>query len=384
MMNVTIRKASKAFLLMAATCLTAPLWAASIPGGYSSVVVFGDSLSDTGRGNDLVEGLTGGAVSFPDDPYYEGRFSNGPNYVDNLQSMWGLTPGETLHNFAFGGASVTEQGDLIADLGQQSWEYTNSDVSDASTALGVMNIGSNDMIAAAYASGGNAFSGAVGTAGDETDIAQVIAARSEARIAGRQAANAVMLNIAYLGQTGLSSFLLFNLADVGDAPRFADPNAVGTNPLTGESTGKYASLATEAFNRRLARNADLLRLLGFEIYEVDVAARAEEISADPSIAGLTDGSSSCSVFQGNSPLGLPMYDFSDSTCDETDPDSISVAFWDDVHPTAALHLDYAELADQALGALGPSLIAAPTPVPLPAPLLLLAGGLVALAGLRRV
>jgi len=45
-----------------------------LAGPFSSLFVFGDSLSDTGN----VSILTGGAFPDPSQPYFNGRFSDGP------------------------------------------------------------------------------------------------------------------------------------------------------------------------------------------------------------------------------------------------------------------------------------------------------------------
>jgi phospholipase/lecithinase/hemolysin len=81
-------------------------WAAS----FSQIYVFGDSLSDPG--NDF--NLSGS----PPPPYFNGRFSNGPNWIDYLSQDLGLNPtpytklgvGGVIPtqgiNFAFGGATT--------------------------------------------------------------------------------------------------------------------------------------------------------------------------------------------------------------------------------------------------------------------------------------
>lgn len=77
---------------------------------FDQLYVFGDSLSDTGN----IYNATSQTYP-PSPPYYDGRFSNGPIWVDYLGDQLGLTP--TLFttiastpptqgiNFAFGGAS---------------------------------------------------------------------------------------------------------------------------------------------------------------------------------------------------------------------------------------------------------------------------------------
>src|SRR6478672_780719 len=75
-------------------------------GPYTGLIVFGDSLSDTG--NDAI--ATRGAIPGP--PYAQGRFSNGPNYVDELAQNLGLSSTPSLAggtNSAFGGARTNRQ-----------------------------------------------------------------------------------------------------------------------------------------------------------------------------------------------------------------------------------------------------------------------------------
>ena len=85
--------------------LAASLVVASSPGwAYSTIYSFGDSLSDVGN----VYSATGGLVPIP--PYYNGRFSNGPNWVDDLSAKLGLgtvSPSAAGGNdFAVGGAQT--------------------------------------------------------------------------------------------------------------------------------------------------------------------------------------------------------------------------------------------------------------------------------------
>src|SRR5688572_20221274 len=77
---------------------------AKAEGPFSSVVVFGDSTVDTGNLNLA----TGGAVAGP--PYFSGRFSNGPAWVEVLAERLGLeAPAPCLiggTNYAWGGAET--------------------------------------------------------------------------------------------------------------------------------------------------------------------------------------------------------------------------------------------------------------------------------------
>ena len=60
---------------------------------FSSVIVYGDSLSDNGN--------LYAAYGYPPAPYYQGRFSNGPVAVEQLATNLGTS----LYDFAVGGAT---------------------------------------------------------------------------------------------------------------------------------------------------------------------------------------------------------------------------------------------------------------------------------------
>ena len=69
-----------------------------------NIVVFGDSLSDNGN---LYEYMQHQLPSSP--PYFDGRFSNGPVWVERLASAYyPESPKQHLLDYAFGGASVSE------------------------------------------------------------------------------------------------------------------------------------------------------------------------------------------------------------------------------------------------------------------------------------
>jgi hypothetical protein len=75
------------------------------PSGISRLVMFGDSLSDNGN----LFRFTGE----PAPPYWEGRFSNGPTYAEQLANELGAK----LDDLAFGGADALRH--LAGDLEPQ-------------------------------------------------------------------------------------------------------------------------------------------------------------------------------------------------------------------------------------------------------------------------
>ncbi|HEY9725579.1 MAG TPA: SGNH/GDSL hydrolase family protein [Chroococcales cyanobacterium] len=94
-------------------CVLSPLKA--LAASFSSMYVFGDSLSDTGNTFNVSKALTG--TGYPQPPYFEGHLSNGPNWVDYLAEDLGLNPVPVTTiapgvlptegiNFAFAGATT--------------------------------------------------------------------------------------------------------------------------------------------------------------------------------------------------------------------------------------------------------------------------------------
>jgi phospholipase/lecithinase/hemolysin len=132
----------------------AALSAAAQAGPFSTLYVFGDSLVDAGNTQLAVLG-----AGFPDPApassgYFQGRFTNGLNYVDYLQqNLNGQNTRASLaggNNFSFGGALARNNGDLIPDLAMQVGMYfARSGGTADPNALYIVNVGGNDLFAAA-------------------------------------------------------------------------------------------------------------------------------------------------------------------------------------------------------------------------------------------
>ncbi|WP_108649556.1 SGNH/GDSL hydrolase family protein [Dongshaea marina] len=75
--------------------------------GYSRLVIFGDSLSDTGK---MYHKMRGWLPSHP--PYAEGRFSNGPVWTDDLIKA---NPGLEVINESEGGATAVAYNHISAN-----------------------------------------------------------------------------------------------------------------------------------------------------------------------------------------------------------------------------------------------------------------------------
>lgn len=129
--------------------LAAPLLAAAAPAAALNLYVFGDSLVDAGN----VSVATGGAIPSAAEGYYQGRFTNGLNYVDYLNRRFaGTNSVPSLvggRNFAWGGARAIGSafgGFPVPGLPQQLGSYfaSTGGVADSS-GLYVINFGGNDL-----------------------------------------------------------------------------------------------------------------------------------------------------------------------------------------------------------------------------------------------
>src|SRR5689334_7437247 len=70
--------------ILCSICIATLALADRARGAYSQIVVFGDSLSDTGNVNNQTFGIS------PGSGYYQGRFSNGPVWVEDLATNLGI------------------------------------------------------------------------------------------------------------------------------------------------------------------------------------------------------------------------------------------------------------------------------------------------------
>lgn len=315
--------------VIAALLLAAPTAQASTV-GFSSLWVFGDSLSDTGNFF-AATGQVGEAPTVGR-PYFEGRRSNGPLWSDHLAADF-AAKNRPAGNFAFIGAKAVADTDGIPDLRDQVGAFRGR-VPPAALGhrpVATLWFGANDVFAGV--DDGNA----------------------EAR--GIAAANSVGAAARALAAAGIDDFVIPNLPNLGQTPFYNLYEPLGALP-----PGQQA-LATEgstAFNNTIARQADALRRSGLNVIEVDIADLFERLIADPTEFGLIDARLPCLFLPGTGRFfGQP------DDCSGDTP--LERAFYDWVHPNSVVHAGIADIvrADVA-------------PVPLPAPALLL---LLGLAGL---
>ena len=244
---------------------------------YSNLVVFGDSLSDTGN----VTALTG---FIPQAPYSSGRFSNGDVYTDVLADGLGLSSLNSLgggSNYAFGGARIVPNGPGVPSLDEQANQYLTSvgGIADEQ-ALFVVFGGGNDLL------------------------------NSNTMAEAEMAANTLVTIVDDLITAGAVNILVPNLPDLG-----MTPSRLGDADITNR---------TVHFNHTLS--SGLSTLSGAMIMELDVFAILSGIGADPAAFGLVNTTEVC--FEGSLGVGG-----AGAVCSNPD----EYLFWDGIHPTAAGH-----------------------------------------------
>jgi phospholipase/lecithinase/hemolysin len=264
---------------------------------FSSLVIFGDSLSDVGNITQATLGI------YPGPYYYQGRFSNGPVYSEALSVGLGFGPIKPStaggNDFAYGGAQTSGTGGFdgifIKDVDEQVSQFLNSRAVDPHALYEVFS-GANDFI-----NGQTNVNVPVGTI--DTQIGRLIAA-------------------------GATQFFVPNLPLLGDTPRFNGNSATQVQYDT--LTRQFNTALTAALDNLRASNAAL------SFYRLDVASIFEQARSDPAAFDLTN------VTEPAAPdltPGTSSYDTS-----RIAPNANEFLFWDDLHPTTTVHAIFAERA----------------------------------------
>jgi len=275
----------------------------TISTGFSDIITFGDSLSDVGN----MYALTGDL--YPPWPYFDGRASNGPVWVEDLAEMLGLSS-TTDNNYAVMGATTGRDNfnDTKPLPGPAGGFPGLLDQVDAYT-LDVLGMADPDALYTVWAGPNDFF-----LLEDPTDLGAI-----------QQTLTDAMTNlgtaIGQLYTIGARDFLVPNMVDLGVTPY-------------GRSSGIGAGLTqlSMTFNGYLDQTLNVLEagLPGINLARFDSFAAFQQILADPSSYGFTNTTDPC--FTGSAVCGNP---------DE-------YMFWDTVHPTAVSHSILAGLAWEAL------------------------------------
>lgn len=282
----TMRSRLLAFgFISAVGALPLPAWA------FSNLVVFGDSLSDIG--NVYNQTFT---ISPQSPPYYQGRYSNGPLWIEDLAIDQGMTVPTRSRSggsdWAYGGVKTGSGATTFTffsfpNLGTQINNYLAGHTPSA------------DQLFVVWGGGNDFLDGQTNALIPVTNIANHVTA---------------------LANAGAKQFIVPNLPPLGEIPR---------NRGTASQTSMDA--VSNQFNLQLATTlTNLSASLHVQIYQLDVAGFFQKLFANPSAYGFTDVTHQALV----------------NNTAVANPDDY--LFWDDVHPTRVGHSLLASAASDLL------------------------------------
>jgi phospholipase/lecithinase/hemolysin len=280
----------RAVAMLTAMLLVLPLGVRADSAPFSRIFVFGDSLSDTG--NFFVQ------TGYPPAPYANGRFSNGPLWVEQAASGLQMTilPGD---NYAIAGATTGRYnvnhgtgGMTFPGLqGQLDSYQADHSIVDAEGALFVVWAGANDFFAA-------------------------LATGMSPQLLISNGVYNTGLAIVRLKQSGAQHILVLNVPDLGVTPY---ARGIGmAAPIT---------QLCAAYNVVLKDTLDTLAANGIPTIQVDALATLDAMAFHPADFGFTNATQAFLTTGGHAEEFL---------------------FWDAVHPTTRAHT---VLADEALNSL---------------------------------
>ncbi|MCB1508226.1 MAG: autotransporter domain-containing protein [Hyphomicrobiaceae bacterium] len=273
---------------------------------FSTIITFGDSLSDNGNLSAATMGTQPPAAFYP-----EGVFTNGSVWTDVLATSLGLS-GPNVLNFAFGGARTDTLIDplppgLPTQIGTLYGQPFQADQ------LVTIWAGANDF------------------------LQLVNPNQAQLQATGIQAATNVLTNASTVGLTGAGTVVIMTLPNLGATP------LNNGNPIT-QQGGFFSS---QVYNTALAAGIGAVRAADPDTTYilVDVNPLFNEAIANPATFGLTNVTASCLAA-----LVCP---------NGTQADEDGFLFYDTVHPTAAVHriiaglvLDHLIAGETAGGAQG--------------------------------
>ncbi|RUS99576.1 hypothetical protein DSM107003_01600 [Trichormus variabilis SAG 1403-4b] len=259
---------------------------------FDNLVVFGNSLSDTGNVFEIFKNVDPKPFGYPASPYYyQGRFANGPNWVDYLGSKLAFSE-ESVINFAHGGAKAGEDlvfpgfennpiPSVLTQIQQFTTENANTPVSEDT--LYIIWAGHNDF--------------------------NFLAATADPVEVAKNAATSIGDAITTLSSLGAKEIVVANLEDLKARPYI--------NPANPTADGREFSIE---FNNALNQEVnDLESSLNIDLSVVDIFSFNEEVQANPENYDFTN-------------LTEPLIYITPGT---VNPDEY--AYWDEAHPTTKLH-----------------------------------------------
>ncbi len=283
----------------------------------NKIVVFGDSLSDNGN---LYEYMKGELPLSP--PYYKGRFTNGPVWIELLINQYYPKDGQAhLLDYAFGGAGVSERNDdenddeddVLFTLNREidSYLLSHHDKADDSS-LYVVWMGSNNYLAVP----------------EDVD----------------KAVSMVTLGIKHelqrLVKKGAKHIMVVNVPDLGRTPAAKDFDSVD---LLTALTTKHNAVLKDIVSE-LEQNDPSVHWFYFNVNDI-----IEELLNFPERNGLTNIVDTCYEEMVNTPSERSILKMVSSVKSRANVDACSgYLFFDPIHPSEVAHVLMADRTKKML------------------------------------
>jgi outer membrane lipase/esterase len=305
MLNPFARAARRSVLMTArisAVALTAFLIAscgsedATTPPLFSSAVVFGASLTDTG--NVCPTAATPGCPPVP--PYASGRFSNGTLFIETIAGRYGAATTPSTrggNNFAYAGARTGVVPGLTTQSTTPSMLVQLQQFIERPSSAALLN--AQTLFVVDASTFGNNFNAAAG--------AGLLPAGATALITA--GVTDIVTIMTRLYSAGARNILLVNVPDLGLTPLVRAQGAASQAGATQISGG---------FNQALAGQVTLLvaNSPGLKVYTLDLFTLLNAVTLNPAGFGLTNVTDAC---------------VTTTVCATPD----TYLYWDPFHPTRA-------------------------------------------------
>ncbi|BAZ66680.1 outer membrane autotransporter barrel domain protein [Fischerella sp. NIES-4106] len=270
----------------------------ALAGDYDQLFIFGDSLSDNGN----LYRITGGTIPLSP-PYFKGRFSNGPIWVEVLGSYLNIDANKTT-NYAVGGSTSGNTNVLsesliipLPSLSSQINDFTSAPINPSPNALFILWAGANDYL-----------------------IQPTEKRATNTQIVVNNLSNAITTLI----NKGARNIIVPNLPDLGKTPQERSQGTADTTTALIKSHNTNLNSALQ----EIAKNHNI------NIVPLDINALFNEVIDQPERYGLTN-------------INDPCFDQQAGTiCSNPD----EYLFWDQVHPTDRGHQFIAEYTEAVLNA----------------------------------
>jgi phospholipase/lecithinase/hemolysin len=278
-----------------------------------TIIAFGDSLIDNGNSYEHLEHRAP-----PSPPYYAGRFTNGPVWVEHLAESYFPAAGAAhLLDYAFGGAEVSEEDGVLFTLNREIQIYLDAHQGKADPhSLFVVWIGANNYLSVP----------------DNMEEALL------------EVKAGIQRGLQRLVSAGAKYILVVNLPDLGQTPMAREFDAQAKLTYLSEQHNKYlAEMAQE-----LRSTYQEVQWLYFDAHEI-----LSDFFTNPEAYGFNNIMDTCYNVSAEKPSQQPALPMTARARLENRQNRCEgYLFFDPVHPTLPAHLIMAERARRFLDAEG--------------------------------